>query len=102
MTLTLPVTKSESKVCKPSDVETIADSTGQRVSGLNTNLGPTHQVTAMYKPVFEYYVFMLRCRYIYNFCRKMDGNVFNLSNHQCFAFVWFQTEQACGYQEPSK
>ncbi len=49
----------ESKVCKPSDVETIADSTGQRVSGLNTNLGPTHQVTAMYKPVFEYYVFMV-------------------------------------------
>ncbi len=44
----------ESKVCKPSDVETIADSTGQRVSGLNTK-----QVTAMYKPVFEYYVFIV-------------------------------------------
>uniref|UniRef100_A0A8C2BU27 Poly [ADP-ribose] polymerase n=1 Tax=Cyprinus carpio TaxID=7962 RepID=A0A8C2BU27_CYPCA len=30
----------------------------------------------------------------------MASSVFNLSNYQCFAFVWFQTEQACGYQEP--
>ncbi len=32
----------ESKVCKLSDVEKQADSTEQRVSGLNTNLGPTN------------------------------------------------------------